>query len=43
MIRWSRLNSIKSLSGFLGITGYYKRFIKGYGSIASPLTKFLIK
>jgi hypothetical protein len=30
--------TIKQLKGLLGITSYYKRFIKGYGSISEPLT-----
>lgn len=41
--QWQHHKTVKGLRGFLGMVGYYHKFVKNFGMIAHPLTNMLKK
>ena len=43
VVNWKPPQSLTEVRSFLGLAGYYRRFVKGFSIIASPLTRLLRK
>jgi len=43
VLKWERPTNVTEIQSFLGFAGYYRRFIEGFSTIASPLTKLAHK
>jgi hypothetical protein len=38
---WLTPTTVKEVQGFLGFANYYRRFIRGFGQVAPPITSLL--
>ena len=43
IVSWKPPRNVTKVRSFLGLVGYYRRFVKGLSVIASTLTKLLQK
>ncbi|KAG8472504.1 hypothetical protein CXB51_035270 [Gossypium anomalum] len=41
VLDWKRSKNVSEICSFLGLAGYYRRFVEGFSLIAAPLTKLL--
>jgi hypothetical protein len=43
VLSWKTPQNISDIRSFLGLVGYYKRFIEGFSKISKPMMKLLVK
>jgi hypothetical protein len=43
VLSWNAPTSVDDIRSFLGLAGYYRRFIKGFSKISNPMTELLEK
>jgi hypothetical protein len=41
MLSWNAPASVVDVRSFLGLVGYYRKFIEGVSKITKPITEFL--
>ena len=43
ILEWKPRRNVTKVHSFLGLAGYYRRFVKGFSMIAAPMTRLLQK
>ena len=43
VLDWKPLRNVTEVHSFLGLAGYYRRFVKGFSMTAAPMTRLLQK
>ena len=43
IVEWKPPKNVTEVRSFLGLVGYYRRFVKGFSMIATPMTRLLQK
>ena len=43
VVEWKPPRNVTEVRSFLGLAGYYRRFVKGFSMIAAPMTRLLQK
>ena len=43
VLEWKLPRSVSEIRSFLGLAGYYRRFVEGFSVMAAPLTKLIRK
>jgi hypothetical protein len=43
ILDWKALRDVRRIKSFIGMVGYYRRFIEGFSKIARPMTALLAK
>ena len=38
VVQWEQSRTITEIRSFLGLAGYYRRFVEGFSKLAAPLT-----